>query len=127
MDHNNGLEAKNGDLKKTKVLRNKQPIGTFYKNCKEIVYKESKLNDKDNRLICDPMDLITLNNQTEGWKWLQTKKLKTVKVPKLEKGSGGRGSLDQFPSLTVFFYLKASLSQYSTTCREAVKFWPDKL
>ena len=43
----------------------------FTKNCKEIVYKESKLNDKENRLFCDPMELITL---TEGWKWLQTKK-----------------------------------------------------
>ena len=53
--------------------------------------------------------------------------IKTVKVPKLEMGAGCREGLDQFPSLTVFFYLKASLSQYSTTCREAVKFWPDKL
>ena len=47
LDHNNGLEAKNNDLKKTKILRPKQKIGTFYNNCKNIVYQESKLNDKE--------------------------------------------------------------------------------
>ena len=74
LDHNNGLEAKNNDLKKTKLIRTKQKVGAFYNNCKIIVYKESKLNDKEVRLWCDPMDLITLNDQKEGWKWLQQKK-----------------------------------------------------
>ena len=60
-------------MKKTKILRPKQKIGTFYNNCKNIVYQESILNDKEWRLFCDPLDLITLDNQREGWKWLQGK------------------------------------------------------
>ena len=62
LDHNNGLESKNGDLKRTKIIRPKQKIGTFYNNCKSIVYQESKLNDKEWRLFCDPRDLITVDD-----------------------------------------------------------------
>ena len=58
IDHNNGLEATNADIKQNKVLRNKQQIGSFMVNALEIVKKFSL---KDNsRLFCSRADLLDL-------------------------------------------------------------------
>ena len=69
LDHNNGLEAKNLDLKRTKVLRPKQPLGDFFKNAEEIVYGMSIKDDE--RLFCDSKLLISRPEITAGWHWLQ--------------------------------------------------------
>ena len=37
IDHNNGLEATNADIKQNKLIRNKQQIGAFLINALEIV------------------------------------------------------------------------------------------
>ena len=68
IDHNNGLEATNADIKQNKVLRNKQQIGSFMVNALEIVKKFS-LKD-DSRLFCSRADLLDLKMKTEGFQWM---------------------------------------------------------
>ena len=69
LDHNNGLEAKNLDIKRTKVLRPKQPLGDFFKNAEDIVYGMSL--KEDDRLFCDESLLISHSDITSGWQWFQ--------------------------------------------------------
>ena len=68
IDHNNGLEATNADIKQNKVLRNKQQIGSFMVNALEIV-KKFTLKD-DSRLFCSRADLLDLKMKTEGFQWM---------------------------------------------------------
>ena len=70
MLHNNGLEAKNEDLKRNKILRPKQPINEFIQNSLDIVTMMS-IDDKEQRLFCYPKDLITPSEKLDGWQWLQ--------------------------------------------------------
>ena len=69
LDHNNGLEAKNLDIKRTKVLRPKQPLGDFFKNAEDIVYGMSI--KEDGRLFCHQNELISKPEITAGWQWFQ--------------------------------------------------------
>ena len=69
LDHNNGLEGTNNDLKKTKILRPKQKMGPFFENACTIVKQMSQKND-DN-LYKEPIQLIYLKEQTAGWQWLR--------------------------------------------------------
>ena len=68
MDHNNGLEGTNNDIKRTKVFRDKQKLGSFLHNAVEIVEGWSKQDDT--RLYCDKSELVSLENQTNGYQWL---------------------------------------------------------
>ena len=45
IDHNNGLEGTNRDIKRTKVLRDKQKLGPFLSNALEIAKGWSKKDD----------------------------------------------------------------------------------
>ena len=60
LDHNNGLEAKNLDIKRTK---------DFFKNSEDIVYGMSL--KEDDRLFCDESLLISHSDITSGWQWFQ--------------------------------------------------------
>ena len=42
IDHNNGLEATNRDIKRSKIMRDKQKLGAFITNALEIVKGWSK-------------------------------------------------------------------------------------
>ena len=75
LDHNNGLEAKNLDIKRTKVLRPKQPLGDFFKNAEDIVYGMSIKEDE--RLFCHQNELISKPEITTGWQWLQSNQKKS--------------------------------------------------
>ena len=55
IDHNNGIEGTNADIKKNKVLRSKQKLGSFIKNAVSIVDGWSKKDDS--RLFCEKKDL----------------------------------------------------------------------
>ena len=70
IDHNNGLEGTNRDIKRTKVLRDKQKLGSFLSNALEIVKGWSKKDDS--RLFCDISDLITLEEKTKGYQYLMS-------------------------------------------------------
>ena len=68
IDHNNGVEGTNSDIKRTKVLRDKQKLGPFINNAVSIVEGWSKKDDS--RLYCDKTDLVTLANQTQGYQFI---------------------------------------------------------
>ena len=51
IDHNNGLEGTNWDIKRTKVLRDKQKLGLFISNAFGIV--EGWSMTEDSKLFCD--------------------------------------------------------------------------
>ena len=65
----NGLESVNGDLKKTKVFRQKQKLGDFLATAIRIVDQFSFKDDS--RLYCKLKDLIKLEDLTRGYQWLQ--------------------------------------------------------
>ena len=64
IDNNNSLEAINKDIKNTKVLYDKQKIGSFIINALSIT--EGWSIKDDSRLYCSNMDLVTLEEQTNG-------------------------------------------------------------
>ena len=70
IDHNNGLEGTNRDIKRTKVLRDKQKLGPFLSNALEIAKGWSKKDDS--RFFCDISDLITLEEKTKGYQYLMS-------------------------------------------------------
>ena len=74
-DHNNGIEGTNADIKKTKVLRDKQKLGAFINNAISIVEGWSKKDDS--RLYCDKSNLVSLVNQTEGFQFISRNTSKT--------------------------------------------------
>ena len=81
IDHNNGIEGTNSDIKKTKVLRDKQKLGALIKNAISIVKDLSKKDDS--RLYCEKAELINLQNQTDGFQFMMsqnTDKSSIVKV-----------------------------------------------
>ena len=69
MDHNNGIEGTNEDIKKTKVIRDKQKLAAFTKNALDIVEGWS-LKD-ESRLYASKADLVSLKHQTDGFQWLK--------------------------------------------------------
>ena len=75
IDHNNGIEGTNADIKKTKVLRDKQKLGAFINNAISIVEGWSKKDDS--RLYCDKSNLVSLVNQTEGFQFISRNTSKT--------------------------------------------------
>ena len=76
IDHNNGLEAKNRDIKKNKTLRPKQRLGDFFLNAFDIV-KQMSINDKAERIFSNPLELITPTEMNDGWQWLLRHKEKS--------------------------------------------------
>ena len=68
IDHNNGLEATNKDIKKTKILRDKQKLGAFLTNALSIC--ESWSLKDDSRLYCNKNNLVSLDEQTKGYQFL---------------------------------------------------------
>ena len=68
LDHNNGLEATNRDIKRTKVLRDKQKLGPFLSNALSIVKGWSKKDDY--RLFCDKQELVSLEEKTKGYQYM---------------------------------------------------------
>ena len=68
IDHNNGLEATNRDIKRTKVMRDKQKLGAFITNALEIVKGWSKKDDS--RLLCNIAELVTLEEKTKGYQYM---------------------------------------------------------
>ena len=69
IDNQNGLESVNGDLKKTKTIRLKQKLGDFLSNALTIVEQFS--HKDDTRLYCSLIDLISLEDKTKRFQWLQ--------------------------------------------------------
>ena len=69
IDHNNGLEAKNRDIKQNKTLRPKQRLGDFFVNAFDIV-KQMSIDDEAERIYSKPTELITPTQLNEGWQWL---------------------------------------------------------
>ena len=69
IDNQNGLESVNGDLKKTKTIRLKQKLGDFLSNALTMVEQFS--HKDDTRLYCSLIDLISLEDKTKGFQWLQ--------------------------------------------------------
>ena len=68
VDHNNGIEGTNEDIKKTKVIRDKQKLAAFTSNALDIVEGWSRKDDS--RLNAAKADLISLKHQTDGFQWL---------------------------------------------------------
>ena len=68
MDHNNGIKGTNEDIKKTKVIRDKQKLAAFTKNALDIVEGWS-LKD-ESRLYASKADLVSLKHLTDGFQWL---------------------------------------------------------
>ena len=69
------MKAKNLDIKRTKVIRPKQPLGDFFKNAEDIVYGMSIKEDE--RLFCHQNELISKPEITAGWQWLQSNQKKS--------------------------------------------------
>ena len=69
VDHNNGIEGTNEDIKKTKVIQDKQKLAAFTKNALDIVEGWS-LKD-ESRLYASKADLVSLKHQTDGFQWLK--------------------------------------------------------
>ena len=82
IDHNNGIEGTNDDIKKTKVIRDKQKLAPFTSNALDIVEGWSKKDDS--RLYADKAELLSLKHQTEGFQWLM-QNLKDTSVLKLRQ------------------------------------------
>ena len=77
IDHNNEIEGTNSDIKKTKVLRDKQKLGAFIQNAISNVQDWSKKDD-----LLRKAELLTLQNQTDGFQFMSknTDKSSIVKV-----------------------------------------------
>ena len=74
IDHNNGVEATKKDIKKTKILRDKQRLVSFLENVHSIV--ESWSIKDDSMLYCEKSELITLDEQTKGYRFFMKNKNK---------------------------------------------------
>ena len=58
--------------KKTKLLRLKAKLGNFIPNAMSIVAQWSL--KEDDRLYCPKKNLLSLEDMTKGWQWLQEHK-----------------------------------------------------
>ena len=83
IDHNNGIEGTNSDIKKTKVLRDKQKLGALIKNAISIVKDWSKKDDS--RLYCEKAKLINLQNQTDGFQFMMSKNTEKSSIVKVKE------------------------------------------
>ena len=112
IDHNNGIEGTNDDIKKRKTIRDKQPLGAFLQNALDIVEGWSKKDDS--RLYCRKANLISLKHQTDGFQWLMQNQ-KSSSILKYRGnfyvlGSKALPNLDIKDALKVFIEKKVTLA-----------------